>query len=221
VNLDDLEPRLAVSARPPIFNTGRTWHRRRVKSMWRFVVLLVPLALGVSSAGCSFTFTDTVPSDHAKMPYFDCTSTYGLATADGLFTLSGAIGAGSILSQSKQDYADKNNGASRNVAAGADIILAGLTAASGIYGAYQATQCNRAKDELRARIFAAPLRPPPSNFVPHAAPLLPAPPAGPVPELPPAPEVVPAPPPAAPAPAPSPSPAPPASNGWVPVPPSQ
>jgi hypothetical protein len=185
--------------------------------MSRFVVLLVPLALGAASAGCSFTFTDTVPSDHAKMPYFDCTSTYGLAAADGLFTLSGAIGAGSILSQSKQDYADKNNGASRNVAAGADIILAGLTAVSGIYGAYQATQCNRAKEELRARIFAAPLRPPPPNLVPRVAPPPPAPQAAPVPELPPAPEVVPAPPSPPP---PAPPPGPPASGGWVPVQPA-
>jgi hypothetical protein len=153
------------------------------------------------------------------MPYFDCTSTYGLAVADGFSALSGAIGAGSTLSQSKQEYADKNNGASRNVAAGADLIVAGLTAASGIYGAYQATQCNRAKEELRARIFAAPLRPPPPDLVPRVAPPPALPQTAPAPELPPAPEVVPAPPPPS-APAPSP-PGPPASGGWVPVPPSQ
>ena len=178
----------------------------------RFVVLLVSLALGAANAGCSFIFTDTVPTDHAKMPYFDCTSTYGLSVADGLFALSGSLGAGETLSQSKQDYANKNNGASRNAAAGIDIVLAGVTFASGLYGAIQATRCDRAKEELRARIFAAPLRPPPPNLAPRGAPP-PPPPPPPVPEAPPAPEVVPAAPP-------PPAPAPPAS-GWVPVPPNQ
>jgi hypothetical protein len=178
-----------------------------VNSIWRVVVLLALLTVGGANAGCSFIFTDTVPTDHAKMPYFDCTSTYGLFVADGLFALSGAIGAGEALSQSKQDYANKNNGASRNAAAGLEIVLAGVTAASGLYGAVQATRCDRAKEELRARIFAAPLRPPPPNLVPPVAPAPPPPPPVPVPEAPPAPEVVPAPP-------------PPPASGWVPVPPT-
>lgn len=180
-------------------------------------MLLLPLALGSANAGCSFIFTETVPSDHAKLPYFDCTSTYGLSVADGLFTLTGAIGAGTTLSQSKQDYANKNNGASRNAAAAADIITAGLTLASGVYGAVQATRCDHAKEELKTRIFSAPLRPPPPVFVPHVAPVVPPPPSMPVPEAPPAPQVVPAP--AAPAPpSPPPPPPPPTTSGWVPVP---
>lgn len=194
-------------------SAGRaSWHRSRVKTIRRLVVLLGPLALGAASAGCSFIFTDTVPTDHAKLPYFDCTSTYGLAVADGLFALTGSLGAGETLSQSKQDYANKNNGASRNAAAGIDIVLAGVTAASGLYGAIQATRCDRAKEELRARIFAAPLRPPPPTLVPRAAP---PPSSPPLPEAPPAPEVVPAPPP------PAPPPLPPPASDWVPVPPTQ
>ena len=102
-----------------------------------------------------------MPSDHAKLAYFDCTSTYGLGVADGILALSGGIAAGSALSQSKQEYADKNNGASRNVAAGSQLILAGVLAASAVYGTVQATRCDRAKEALRARIFAEPLRPPP------------------------------------------------------------
>src|SRR5579871_4789520 len=108
---------------------------------WRLEVLLAIVALGGGTTGCSFVFTETVPTDHEKMPYFDCTSTYGLAAADGLVALSGAIGAGTTLNQSKQEFADKNSGASRNAAAAVDLVLAGVTLASGIYGAVQATRC--------------------------------------------------------------------------------
>ena len=141
----------------------------------RTIVVAALLALAAATPGCSFIFTDTLPPDHTKLAYFDCTSTYGLAVADGVIALSGGIAAGSALSQSKQAYADKNNGASRNAAAGADIVLAGLLAASAVYGAVQSTRCDRAKDELRARIFAPTLRPPPPPPPPAPA-LLPPPP---------------------------------------------
>ena len=156
----------------------------------RSIALVSLLALGGASAGCSFIFVEGVPSEHAKLAYFDCTSTYGLSVADGLIALSGGIGAGMALSQSKQEYADKNNGANRNAAAGVNIAVAGVLAGSALYGAIQATRCDRAKDELKARIFAAPLRPP----TPLPPPLFPP---GPAPSPPPGsgpPEVVPGPP---------------------------
>jgi hypothetical protein len=130
-------------------------------SKGRFIVLLSAVALGGVNAGCSFIFVEGLPSDHAKLSYFDCTSTYGLSVADGVIALSGGVGAETALSQSKQAYADKNSGASRNAAAGVDIALAGVLAASAVYGVVQATRCDRAKEELRARIFESPLRPPP------------------------------------------------------------
>jgi hypothetical protein len=139
-------------------------------SIGRTVALVWLLALGGIDAGCSFIFVEGVPSEHAKLAYFDCTSTYGLSVADGLIALSGGIGAGMALSQSKQDYADKNNGANRNAAAGVNIALAGVLAGSALYGAIQATRCDRAKDELKARIFAAALRPPPPPPPPPPSP---------------------------------------------------
>jgi hypothetical protein len=153
---------------------------------WRgtTIALAGVLALGGANAGCSFIFVDGVPADHAKLEYFDCTSTYGLSVADGVIGLSGAIGAGSALSQSKQEYADKNNGASRNAAAGLDLALTGVLAASAVYGIVQATRCDRAKEELRARIFAAPLRAPPApSFPPSPAPAYQPPPSLPAPEV--------------------------------------
>jgi hypothetical protein len=146
-------------------------------SIGRTVALVGVLALASVDAGCSFIFVESVPSEHAKLAYFDCTSTYGLSVADGVIALGGGINAGMTLSQSKQEFADKNNGASRNAAAGVDIALAGVLAGSALYGALQATRCDRAKDDLKARIFAAPLRPPPPP--PTAFPPGPAPPAQP------------------------------------------
>jgi hypothetical protein len=174
-------------------------------SVGRILALVCGLALGGVNAGCSFIFVDGVPSDHAKLAYFDCTSTYGLSVADGLIALTGGIGAGTALSQSKQEYADKNNGASRNAAAGVDIALAGLLAGSAVYGVVQATRCDRAKEELKARIFALPLRPLPPGFTPRPDAASQPPTALPAPELPfPPPSA--APPPSAP-PAPVPAPA--------------
>ncbi len=153
-------------------------------SLGRIVALGCGLALAGVNVGCSFIFVDSVPSDHAKLAYFDCTSTFGLSVADGLIALGGGIGAGTALSQSKQEFADKNNGASRNAAAGVDIALAGLLVGSAVYGVVQATRCDSAKEELKARIFAAPLRPPsPPGFTPRPDAAPQPPPALPAPEL--------------------------------------
>jgi hypothetical protein len=160
--------------RPIIFR------RSRGARSWRAIALLCAAGLGAVNIGCSFVFIDGPPTEHAKMSYFDCTSTYGLPVADGLFALTGAVGAGEALGQSKQAYADKNGGASRNAAAGIDIAFAALGAASAVYGIVQTARCDRAKDDLKARIFAPTLHrpdlPPP---VPAPAPASPptAPPA--------------------------------------------
>jgi hypothetical protein len=171
---------------------------------WRFVALLCVAVLGGVDAGCSFVFTEGLPSEHAKLAYFDCTSTYGLSVADGLIALGSGIGAGTTLSQSKQAFSDKNSGASRNAAAGVDIVVAAVLAGSAVYGAVQATRCDRAKEELKARIFAAPLRPPsPPGLVPGTAPTFQPPPTPFAP-----PPSAPLPPPSAPPPATPPSPLP-------------
>jgi len=168
---------------------------------WRFIALLWVASLGGVNAGCSFIFMEGLPADHAKSAYFDCTSTYGLAVADGVVGLSGVIGAGTTLSKSKQEFADNNNGASRNAAAGVDIALATVLAGSAAYGVVQATRCDRAKEELKARIFAPPLRSPMlPSLLPGTAPTFQPPPTPPVPGLPLPPPPIPASPPPIPAP---------------------
>jgi hypothetical protein len=174
---------------------------RRVQP-WRAIALLWAAGLGAVNTGCSFVFIDGPPTEHAKMSYFDCTSTYGLPVADGLLALTGALGAGEALSQSKQAYADKNSGASRNAAAGVDLTLAALGAVSAVYGVVQTERCDRAKEALKARIFApTPPRPELPFSVPAPPPTAPPPPVPAPPSIAPPPTAPPAsasPPPAAP-----------------------
>jgi hypothetical protein len=149
---------------------------RRAPS-WRVVTLLGAAGLGAVNSSCSLVFIDGPPAEHAKMAYFDCTSTYGLPVADGLFALTGALGAGVALGQSKQAYADKNSGASRNAAAGVDLAFAGLGAASAVYGIVQTARCDSAKEDLKSRILAPALhRPQPPPPFPESAPPPPPPP---------------------------------------------
>jgi len=148
---------------------------------WRAIALLSAAGLGAVNASCSFVFIDGPPTEHAKMSYFDCTSTYGLPVADGLFGLTGALAAGEALGQTKQAYADKNSGASRNAAAGADIAFAGLWAASAVYGIVQTARCDRAKEDLKARIFAPTLHRPEPSPAPAPAPAPAATPTSPAP----------------------------------------
>jgi hypothetical protein len=145
------------------------------------------------TSGCSFVFGGGPPAQHEQMPYFDCTSTFGLPVADGFFALSGAVAAGTTLNQSEEEYKLKNNNkGNRNAAAGINIGMAAVFAASAVYGIVQANRCETAKAHLRERIMAPILTPP----VRPTAPALPPPPPLPAP----APESPPVPPPVTPAP---------------------
>ena len=104
-----------------------------------------------SQLGCSFAFTDTLPDGHAGMRYFDCTSTPGLAVADGVFALSSALSAAVVLSDSKQEFEEKNDGASQELAAGVNIVAATVFAVSGVYGILHSEKCRGEKRTLRAR----------------------------------------------------------------------
>ena len=181
-------------------------------------------ALASLHAGCSFAFTDTLPDGHAGMQYFDCTNNAGLAVADGVFALSSAISGAVALSQSKAEFAAENDDADRNLVAGANIGMAAVFAASGIYGIIHSERCGDAKRVLRQRFGNAAepgvAAPPPLPVertrrpLPGAQPIAPppAPPATPPTApttLPPADAPPPAPPPPAPAEATTPPPAPP------------
>jgi hypothetical protein len=182
-----------------------------VSAVKQGIVAVSVLALGGFSGGCSFAFSEGPPTDHARLAYFDCVSTYGLSVADGIFAAGGLIDTVTTFKKSKQAYADDNSGASRNAAGGVDLALTAVYVASGVYGAIQATRCQKAKEDLEARItrpmvlrppaaVGAPPRPPlpPPVMVPPPA-AAPTPPA-PGPDEPTVTPTLPAPPPAAPPP---------------------
>jgi hypothetical protein len=111
------------------------------------------LAMCLGHAGCSFTFIETVPDEPEKLRYFDCTSTAGLPVADGVFALSNGVSAVTTLTQSKEEFSDKNDGASRNLVGGISIAAAAIGVASAIYGIVQTERCRSAKADLRRRLL--------------------------------------------------------------------
>jgi hypothetical protein len=115
-------------------------------------VLLCAATL-LNTAGCSFTFIDGVPDNWREVRYFDCTSTPGLAVADGVIMLSNGVAGVSALTMGKDEYSRKNDGANRNVVAGVSLGLAAVSAASGIYGIIMSENCRHAKEELRERLM--------------------------------------------------------------------
>jgi len=187
--------------------------------MTRVLRVLVIIALGLLSGGCSFLFADGPPDRHQTMLYFDCTSTAGLEVADGMFALTTTLAGVTTLGQSENEFEDQNNGGNRNTTAAVDFVVAGVFAGSAIYGIIVTESCSDAKDGLRQRIMERerqralksappPAVPPPAALAPPTP--APAPPstaagAPAAPELPPPPApAAPAPPPASPAPAPKP-----------------
>lgn len=111
------------------------------------------VALGLSHAGCSFTFIETVPDNPETLRYFDCTSTAGLPVADGVIGLSNGVSAVTTLTQSEKEFEDENDGANRNVVAGVSIAAAAISVASAIYGIVQTERCRSAKEDLRSRLL--------------------------------------------------------------------
>jgi hypothetical protein len=153
-------------------------------------------ALSTLLAGCSFVFGGGPPAEHQQMPYFDCPSTFGLPVADGFFAVSGVAGAAMTFSQSKQEYADKNKNANRDVAGGINVATAVIFAGSAIYGIVQTNRCLAAKEQLKARILEPMMKPPVRPAPLPPPPPLPAPapepaPAPAEPKAPPAPETPP------------------------------
>ncbi|HKP59159.1 MAG TPA: hypothetical protein VJV78_20695 [Polyangiales bacterium] len=122
--------------------------------MFRRLIVAIVIPPLLSTGGCSFLFTETVPDNPTELKYFDCTNTPGLAVADGVIAVANGVTGVSALTQSKEEFSDKNDGASRDLIAGVSLGFAALMVASGIYGIVQSQRCRGAKDELQARLLA-------------------------------------------------------------------
>lgn len=124
--------------------------------MVRWKGLGLVAALGLLGSGCSFAFVDAAPEHPKPGEYFDCTSTVGLPVADGVFALSNALGAATALRKSKEEYADLNDGANRDVVVGISAASAAVFVASGIYGIVRTEQCRDAKRKLQRELARRP-----------------------------------------------------------------
>src|SRR4051812_28603088 len=110
--------------------------------------LLVTLcvALSVSGGGCSFIFVDGPPTQHKKMPYFDCTSSNVLPVVDSV--IGGVYGIAAVSELASRDQYSTSSSTSENLSM---LGAAALFAASGIYGFGKTSSCREAKDELLQR----------------------------------------------------------------------
>jgi hypothetical protein len=129
-------------------------------------VLLVTLclAVGVSGGGCSFIFVDGPPTQHKKMPYFDCTSSNVLPVVDSVIGGIYGIAAASELANHDQ-YSSTST--SENLGM---LGFAALFAASGIYGFGKTSSCREAKAELVERASQQPSGFGASSFAPTSPP---------------------------------------------------
>lgn len=115
------------------------------------VALIPPL---LCASGCSFVFTETVPDNPGQLKYFDCTNTPGLSVADGVIAIANGVTGVTTFTQSKEEFENENDGASRDLVGGVALGLAAVMLASGIYGIIQSERCRHAKNELEDRLLA-------------------------------------------------------------------
>jgi len=131
------------------------------------LALIPPLMF---ASGCSFIFTDIVPDNPAQLKYFDCTSTPGLAVADGVIAVAQGVSGVATFTQSKEEYEAENDGVSRDLVGGIALGLAAVMLASGIYGIVHAETCRHAKNDLETRLLALPPEVQTRSLTPEAPP---------------------------------------------------
>lgn len=107
---------------------------------WLLFVMFLP--------GCSFAFVHGPPENHQKLQYFDCDSGGSAMTAD----ITGAAWSGITTAAA---LTSDDDGSGEPPPAGVPIVFGAVTAvylASAVYGGVNRSRCNRAKEELAARI---------------------------------------------------------------------
>jgi hypothetical protein len=139
-------------------------------------VLLVTLCVagaGLGASGCSFIFVDGPPTQHQKMPYFDCSSSNALPILDVAIAAAEGLTAASDLAGR-----DQYNSSYVTTEAVTQLGVAALFAASGISGFSKTSACREAKDQLMLRMqrqsgYGAPGFAPPSPPPGYGAPVPP------------------------------------------------
>ena len=142
----------------------------------RSALELALCTLMLTGGGCSFAFVDGPPANHARLPYFECSSSNAWPIVDTVLAASLGAGAAAAIG----DGGSSSNSTTDAVIAGAEAALFALSALAG----YQkVAACREAKGELIARLGVAPqyaaapsrkpppdpwITPPPGLFAPRA-----------------------------------------------------
>jgi hypothetical protein len=115
-------------------------------------VLLVTLcvASGLAGGGCSFIFVDGPPTQHKKMPYFDCTSSNVLPVIDTVLAGVYGIGAAGEIASSAQS--NTSSSTEPLIALGVATVFA----ASAVTGYSKTSSCREAKSDLLERASQQP-----------------------------------------------------------------
>jgi hypothetical protein len=122
------------------------------------------LALGTllaSGPGCSYVLTEGPPPNHARLPNFDCSTSYTAPALDLLAASFFVIGPIASMSREPKSPDEKKPSLAVNLGVG----LAGLAlfAPAAVVGFTRSSRCVDAKDEQLSRPAADlfPPRPPP------------------------------------------------------------
>ena len=131
----------------------------------------------LTAGGCSFAFVDGPPAKHARMPYFECSSSNAWPVIDTVLAATMGAGAAAAIA----DGSSSANGSTDAVIAGAE---AALFAISALAGYQKVAACREAKGDLIARLGVSPqysdvarvgkpapdpwISPPPGLFAPRA-----------------------------------------------------
>ena len=118
------------------------------------------LAVFLALSGCSFAFVSGPPPDHARLSYFDCTTSRLAPVLDTVLTGLMALNVLTLAAASDADWASSNHCnqgdpncpvLSRNGAMIIDGALGVAGAAGMIYGFSKTGACREAKHEQALR----------------------------------------------------------------------
>ena len=131
------------------------------------------LAVFLALSGCSFAFVSGPPPDHARLSYFDCTTSRLAPVLDTVLTGLMALNVLTLGAASDADWASSNHcnpgdpncpAISRNGATIIDGALGIAGAAGMIYGFSKTGACREAKHEQALR--GSPQQPMPGSWPP-------------------------------------------------------
>lgn len=118
----------------------------RPRSRSAACLLTAAAAFASSTSGCSWIFTEGPPSNHAMLPYFDCSTSYAPPVLDTIWGGLNLLGAVNAAGQD-DDYEN------REAIMATGLIWAAVSGASAVYGYSKVGQCHSAKEQLMVRSY--------------------------------------------------------------------